>query len=175
MEENAVITLIAMETAEPKRKLTRSAGALYVVLIVLILGVISLANLLYARWQIPRMIVQPALYLVIALCGAYLYRFHTISFRYTLTDQMLAIERITRKHEQTIAAVFLDEISEIGANRPAVWRVNHDKSASILLRRKSILIIIPEHGQDVLYSISPSEEFLEKLTAQWQTAKAQKV
>ena len=118
MEENDVINLIAMETAEPKRKLNRSAGAIYAVLIALILGVIMLANFLYMKWQIPRFAVQPALYAAIAICGVIVYRRNYISFRYTLTDRMLAIEKIAGNREQTMIAVSLEDIRSIACYQP---------------------------------------------------------
>lgn len=167
MEESDVLTLIAMETAEPKRKLNRSAGAVYVVLIALIVGTIALANLLYTRWQIPRYAVQPPIYALTAIFGIYAYRRHYLSYRYTLTDRMFAIERIAGGGERTIAAATLDEIADIVPYRHDIRRKGMI-SASVLPRRKSTMVIIKEeNGRERAYCISPGEAFLMKLTAQW--------
>jgi hypothetical protein len=174
MEENAVINLIAMETAEPKRKLNRSPGAIYAVLIALILGVITLANLLYARWQIPRFAVQPALYAAIAICGVIVYQRNYISFRYTLTDRMLAIERIAGYRERTLIAVSLRDIQAILSSRQGLYTKHRTYNASKTARSKSIAVVLIENGIETAWRISPSDDFLQKLTAQWRQARAQK-
>lgn len=174
MEENSVINLIAMETAEPKHKLNRSAGAIYVALIALIIGAISLANLLDEHWQISRLIVQPALYAAIAICSWIVYRRHYISYRYTLTDRMFAIDRISGNRERTILAVPLTEINWISVFKRGAMNQKHIHNASILPRQKSIYIEYRENEAETIYRISPSDEFFEKLTAYWRTAGTQK-
>lgn len=173
MEENDVLTLIAMETAEPKRKLIRSAGAVYVVLIALIIGTISLANLLYARWQIPRYVVQPPIYVLIAICGVYAYQKHYLSYRYTLTDRMFAIERIAGSGERTMVAISLYEITNIAPYERGNAQEGI-RNASVLPRWRSVLILLEENGRESAYRISPSEEFLEQLNAQWRLHRPQK-
>jgi hypothetical protein len=174
MEENSVISLIAMETAEPKHKLNRSAGAIYVMLLALILGAISLTNLLESRWQVPRNLAQPALYAALAICGWLIYRRNYISYRYTLTDRVFAIEQIAGNRERTILAAPLSEIRGIyefngaAANRPKTI------NASVLPRRKSVFVEWRENGTGIAFKISPSESFLQKLTAQWRLFHAQK-
>mgnify|MGYP001194044916 CR=1 FL=1 len=174
MEENAVVNLIAMETAAPKRKLNRSAGAVYVALIALIIGSISLGNLLYARWLIPRYVTQPALYVLIALGCLYVYRRHFLSYRYTLTDEMLAIERIGGNGERAIAAVSLHHIRRIAGYRRAGNTTTRIVNAALPPRGMSTLVTVRENARETVYRIGASEDFAEKLTAQWRKAMAQK-
>ena len=174
MESNEVISLIAMETAEPKRKLNRSAGSVYVLLIAVVIGTISLANLLYARWQIPRYIVQPAIYTLTAAIGLYLYLRHTISYRYTLTDSMFAIERIAFNGERTIVAAPLNDILEIERPVGAQRDRTRARSATVFSRRNSMIIRIRENGAVQAYRISPSDEFVSKLFAQRQAVQKEK-
>ncbi len=174
MEENDIISLIAMETAEPKRKMIRSAGSVYVILIALVIGTISLANLLYARWQIPRYIVQPTMYALIVICGIFIYQRHSVGYRYTLTELMFAIERVTVHKEQTITAVPLENIIRIEDSIRSFTLSDRSTNASTLPRKLSRTICIEENGSRISYRISPSKEFLQKLLAQHEIVKSKK-
>lgn len=174
MEENSVLSLVDMETVEPKHKLNRSPGSIYVVLLLFTFGAISLTSLLENRWQIPRYLTQPALYAILAACGWLIYRHFYVSYRYTLTDQMFAIERIAGNRERTILAAPLDEICEIQAFSRTAAKRTRPINASILPRRMSTLIALSGQDTRVMYRIGPSESFLQKLTAQWQSVRAQK-
>jgi hypothetical protein len=174
MEEKDILSLVAMETAEPKWKITRSAGAVYIILIALMIGTISPANLLYARWQIPRYAVQPSIYALIAICGFYIYKRHTISYRYTLTDRIFAIERITANKERTIAAASLEDIDIAEDSTRAHGAVTRGVHASTMPRRLSKTIYIEEKGTRTAYRISPSEELLKKLAEQIRIVKAKR-
>ena len=174
MEESSVISLVDMETVEPKHKLNRSPGSIYVLLLALLLGAISLVNLLESRWQVPRYLAQPALYAAIAATGYLIYRRNYISYRYTLTDRMFAIERITGNRERLVIAVPLEEIRGIRALNRAAHSGSRQVNASIPPIRKSTLIELDDRGKRLFYRISPSENFLQNLTAQWQSVMAQK-
>ena len=69
MDENDMHILICMENAAPKPRIIRSAGALYVILLLLVVGVIAAANALNERLSIPRGYVQIALYAVLLFAG----------------------------------------------------------------------------------------------------------
>ncbi len=168
MEVSPVINLISIETVEPKRRFQHSAGAAYIILILLIIGAISLANLIEARWQIPRIYTQPAFYLLIAGCAAYIYRFHSIIYRYTLTDEILVIEQIAGVRTRLITALQLNEIEEISTTRRDTYQKAKRYNASVLPRKNSIFITVGNEGSGKSYRISPSEEFIQQLNAQWQ-------
>lgn len=170
MEESSVQTLVAMETSKPLKKLNRSAGALYLVLTVLILAVISIGNLLFSRWQISRYFVQPPLYVLIAFASIFVYRGHYVSFRYTLTDQTLAIERIAGNTERTYAAVLLTEIESIHTLERQMLKKTHVLRAYVRSVRelKAVFLRIGENKTAIV--ISPSEDFNTKLITQWETA-----
>ena len=170
MEENTVQTLVAMEISAPARKLNRSQGALYLALTALILAVISIANVLYARWQIPRYFVQPPLYALIAAVCAYIYQRHYVSFRYTLTDQTFAVERVAGNTDRALAAVLLTDIESIDAPRRDLPGKTHVLRASVRTARESTLVFSRLGEDETAILISPSEEFLQKLKAQWQIA-----
>ena len=167
MEVSPVINLISMETVAPKRRFQHSAGAAYIILILLTIGTISLANLIEARWQIPRIYLQPALYLLIAGCVVYVYRFHSITYRYTLTDEIFVIEQIASSMTRLIATLSLNDVQEISTNRSESYPKAKRYNASVLPKKNSVFITVADEGNARSYLISPSEEFIHLLNAQW--------
>lgn len=174
MDEPEIITLIAMETAVPQRKLSLSAGAVYVVLIVLVIGAISLANMIYKQWQIPQYYVQPALYGLIAIGGLYAYRRHFLSYRYTLTDAMFAIERVAGERGHTIAAMMLYDILDIFPNQDCKRAKTQVIHASLPPKNETTCVVTVENGKEKCYRVSVSTELKQQLIVQWHLVKAQK-
>ena len=170
MANDTIQTLIAIEMVDPKRKLNRSEGALYLALSALILAVISIGNLLFAHAQIPRYLVHLPLYAMIAVVCLYIYRRHYISFRYTLTDQTFAIERIAGNKERALAAVRLADIASIAAYAHSEKKEATIQNASVKPKQNALLLLARSDGEETALLISPSEDFLSKLTAQWETA-----
>ena len=171
MDENAVITLIAMETIAPKRKVTRSAGAIYIILIVLIIGCMSAGNLLYDLLGIPRYVTQPILYAGIAFAGYFIYRRNYLRYRYTLTDDMLALEQIGGSEERTIAAIDLAHINNIHQNKLKQKNAGKAVYANLPPRKNITWVLVSEDGKETRYAISASDEFIGKLNEQWQQVK----
>ena len=171
MDENAIITLVAMETIAPKRRITRSAGAIYIVLILLIIGCMLAGNLLYEQLAIPRYVTQPILYAIIAVAGYFVYRRNYLRYRYTLTTKTLAIEQISGNEEKTLAAIDLALIQNIHQNKQ--YRKSKEKTVyAYLPPEKNITwVLANEDGEETRYAISASEEFLVKLNEQWRQAK----
>jgi len=165
MDENAVINLVAIEKAEPKRRIIRSVGAIYLALIVLVIGCISVGNLLYDRFQIPRHVTQPILYALIAICGYYIYRRHYLCYRYTLTDEMLAIERIGGNSERTLAAIDLNKIISIDGNKNQKSGKNR-VYASLLSPKDTTWILALVDGKELSCAIGASKEFVSKMVEQ---------
>lgn len=167
MDETNVINLIAIETVSPKWRMTRSAGAVYAALIVLIIGCISVGNLLYERFFIPRHITQPILYASIAIAGYLIYRRHFLRYRYTLTSEMLAIEELGGKKERTLAAIDLAAIHHISREKDERNKKARIIRASLPPQKNTIWILAVIDGKETQYAISASDDFLTKLTEQW--------
>lgn len=169
MDENNIITLVAIETVAPKRRITRSAGAIYIILILLIFGCISAGNLLNERFLIPRYVTQPILYAMIAIAGYLVYRRNYLRYRYTLTTKTLAIEQIGGSEEKTLAAIDLAHIQEIQKER------QKSKARTIFAylppAERITWVLANEDGEETEYAISASEEFLDQLKEQWRLAK----
>ena len=170
MDENAIITLIAIETVAPKRRFTRSTGAIYIILIALIIGSMSAGNLLYERFSIPRYVTQPILYAVIAAICYLVYRRNYLRYRYTLTTNTLAIEQIGGSEEKTLAAIDLSCIHQIQHDT----QKERSKAKTVyayLPPRKSISwVLAKEDGNEIRYAISASDEFIDQLKEQWRLA-----
>ena len=160
MDENAMVNLLAIETAKPKRRMIRSSGAVYLALLVLMIGCISVGNLLYASFQIPRHVTQPVLYAMIAICGVILYRRHFICFRYTLTDEQFAIEQIGGNREKTIAAMMICDIQRIISRNEAQHMSGKKVDTSLPPKKNATWICATVDGVETAYRISASEAFL---------------
>jgi hypothetical protein len=171
MEENQVHSFIAMEVVESKRGPIRSAGVLYAVLLLLVLGIIAAGNALSAVWPVPRVFVQITLYILLLVIGWYVYRYLLTSFRYTLTDRVFAVERVVGKKERADVGVHLVDIIQI---IPAI-QINdlEGKSRNLSARSKkdSVAVVIRAQTGNRIFIVSPSAEFLEQLKAQWKIAR----
>ena len=167
MEETTVINLIAIETVSPKWRMTRSAGAVYAALIVLIIGCISVGNLLYERFSISRHITQPILYAGIAIVGYYIYRRHYLRYRYTLTNEMLAIEQLGGRGERTLVAIDLADIRQISREKDERNKKARIIRASLPPQKNTTWIQAIIDGEEMRYAISASDDFLAKLTEHW--------
>lgn len=170
MEESALINLLDIETAKPKRQITRSVGAIYIALIVLIIGCISIGNLLYQHYQIPRFLTQPVLYCIIAICGYYLYKRHYICFRYTLTDELFVIEQTGGNKEKTIAVIQLCEIKRIDSAETANKTRGKLIHTSLPPRKDATYITINATDREMIYTISATVEMVGKLKEAWKAA-----
>ena len=166
MDESNIVDLIAMETVAPKRRIIRSEGAIYIALILLIIGSISLGNLLYDRLSISRYITQPILYIIFAVCGYLLYKRHYISYRYTLTNEELAIERIGNT-EKTIAAIPLCDIMLIQKTSFERRLVGRTVYAALPTVKNTIHLKARIDGNEICYIIGPSDDFMQQLQTTW--------
>jgi len=169
MEENTVQTLVAFEISQPAKKLNRSAGALLVALTALVLTVIFAANILSSYLNIPREFVQLPLYALLAASSYYAYRRHYVCYRYTLTDQTFAVDRISGTKERFIAAILLTDIESIRPPNRTSEETNRVLYASVQNRKQSFCMNAMLNGQMTRLYISISEEFYTALLAQMQT------
>lgn len=177
MDENDVQNLICMENASPKARVIRSKGALYVMLLLLAIGSIAAANALEERLQIPREYPQIALYALLLGAGWYIYRFRLTTFRYTLTDRVFAIDRLTGQAERAEERILLGEILQVEgfANaQGSKTRLGAARNRSVLPRKKSSMILYRDGGEEYALLISPSEALFEQLNEQWQIAVQEK-
>ncbi len=171
MEENNVHSLIGTETVEPQRRPIRSLGALYVVMLVLVVGVIAAGNLLSAHWDVPRIFIQLTMYAILLALGWYVYRFYLTSFRYTLTDRMFAIERIVGRKQRADECVRLGEITRIQPFDGEKTEGVKVKNLSARAKKSSLAVTVRDAKGTRILLISPGDEFAGQLADQWKTAR----
>ena len=171
METSVVENHVMIEKAAPRRQFVRSDGALYVLMLALVVGVIVAGNVLSARWGLPRLYVQLSLYAVLIAAGYWVYRHCLVVFRYALTDRMLTIDRIVGKKVRNDENVHL---CDIVALRP-FDKTNRDtgklRGLYVNRRRDALAVTVSAGGRRFTILMSPSEEFAGKLLTQWKTAR----
>lgn len=159
---------ICMDRAEPKKRFLSSGGALYAALLLAVIGVIMLANALSRYWNWPRAIVQISLYALLLALAWLVYRFRLVSFRYVLTSRALSVDRVVGRKIRHEASLRLADIRSI---RPVSEETGEGKRLPLYTgrRRDALALAASENGQRRTLLVSPSEEFTEKLIAQWKS------
>lgn len=168
MEEDTVQTLVAFEISQPAKKLNRSAGALLFLLAALVLFIILAANLLSTALEIPRETIQLPLYALLLAASCFVYRRHYVCYRYTLTNQTFAVDRISGNKERALFAVLLRDMALVQPGNTTRVRVKHVVHASVLSERRSIRMNATLDGHKTVFYLSPSKEFYATLQAQVQ-------
>ena len=166
MENTVVETYLASDTAAPKRSFLRSDGALYVVLLAAVIGIIMLGNFLSALWELPRFYVQLTLYALLIALGYAVYRCCLVSFRYVLTDRMLSVSRVVGKKVRPEANLHLSDIVSI---RPLSPDTETEKRIvlSPVGKGDRIAVTCSVAGTRRTLILAPSEAFYDALIAQW--------
>lgn len=169
--EHQVEDFVFSETAAPKRRVLRTDGALYLALLAAVIVVIMLGYRLSAAWALPRFYVQLALYAVLLGLGYLAYRKCLVSFRYTLTDRMLRVERVVGKKARPDAHIHLLDILSV---RP-YSELNEDvagklETACVGGRRDALAVTYDLAGKKHTILLSLSEENRRKLVQQWKNA-----
>lgn len=166
--EDRVENLIMLERAEPKKRILASTGALYAALLIGVILVIVLGNDISARFHWPRIIVQLLLYGLLAALGYLIYRFRLTSFRYTLTERMLRIDRIVGVREvsqQRVRLADIRSIRRVSKHSPAAGgRVSR---LYIGRKRDALALSYRADGGAGTLLLSPSEEFCDQLVQAW--------
>lgn len=170
MDDTEIHALICMQTAHPKHRPIRSRGALYAILLVVFLAGIVAGNVLDARFGIAREYVQIPLYIALIAFTAYAYRRILTSFRYTLTDRVFAIERITAGREFPQASALLSDIESIAPYSPETAHGRRVRNYSPYSKRQTIMLEVNTESGRSLWLTGIDDECLEKLTAQWKNA-----
>ena len=104
------------ETVEPAKRIIRSDVALYVLVVVVVFAAILLVSALIVLLGLPEFVSQLALFAALLVFGWRLYRVRLLSYRYTLTERMLSVDRIVGRKQRPELAVHLSDITHI---RPA--------------------------------------------------------
>ncbi len=171
MENSVLQNHIMGEKAEPARRIIRSDGALYALLLLFTLGVIFLANAVSVLWNLPRLFVQLTLYLILFGLGYFVYRRYLVCFYYMLTDRMFTVDRIVGKKRRSDESVHLSDIVSIRPFRDAPGDLGKLRKLYVNNKRDTLALTVVAAGKRFTLLISPSQEFAGKLIEQWKTAR----
>ena len=156
------------ETSEPPRSIIRSDLLLYVLVLLLVVLLIFVVSALIVVFELPELLSQLTLFAFLWAFGWRLYRVRLISYRYTLTERMLSVERIVGRRVKPELAVHLADITGI---RPcsALSGEEGGKRERLYLGKKADATAVTYRVSGVPYTmlLSMSEEMRTKLIAQW--------
>ena len=154
--------VVYSERNAPKRRIVRSDGALYVLLLIGTFGAIALGYVLSKQLGIRRLYVQLALYAVLLAAGYAIYRLRLIDYLYELTDTEFRVTQAVGSKEKPILAVPLSAITEVGAYRQTdaiaearTYRGSRDRTTAVWFTAD---------GKTHIVCLNASDRLIEKLT-----------
>ena len=168
--EDVVYNVIATEVVAPEKKHIRSEGALYALLVVGALIVIGLGNRLTAALDLPPVLVQGTLYLLLIGLGWWVMRFRLTAHRYTLTDRAFFVTRLTGRSEKLIAEIPLEAIEFAGPYDGAKLKALGCRMGPNVRTGKiegTTMLLYREEGALQCLCLSAGETMKGKLTEPW--------
>lgn len=160
------------ETVEPAKRFIRSDVALYVLVVVVVFAAILLVSALIVLLGLPEFVSQLVLFAALLVFGWRLYRVRLLSYRYTLTERMLSVDRIVGRKQRPELAVHLSDITHI---RPAAQLPQNvpGKRVSLCLgdKTQATAVAYRAGGEASILLLSLSDGMREKLIAQWKTVR----
>lgn len=144
------------ELCVPQKRILRSDGALYLVLLGGVILVILLANYICKKTSFPSLPVHAVLYAVLLGIGYLVYRKRLVSYRYLLFDDAFEAYRVVGTREKLLAAISLNRITSMGAFAPS--DAKNDARAFVGKRDAALCIrYTDEAGVLRALCISPTE------------------
>ena len=168
--EDMVYDVIATEVAAPEKKHIRSEGALYVLLVLGALMVIGLGNRIQVWLDLPPVLVQGTMYVLLIGLGYYVMRFRLTSHRYTLTDRAFFVTRLSGKSEKLVAEIPLSAIEYAGPYDGARLKaLGCSMGPNVRTGRieETTMLLYREEGALQCLCLSAGETLKGKLTEPW--------
>lgn len=109
--------IVYTERSEPQRKLIRTDGALYVLLLLGTFAAIVLSRLLADTLDVNRLLVQMVLYAALLGTGYWIYRVRLVDYLYELYDTKLKVIRVVGKKQKPLLSVPLAAVTEVAPYR----------------------------------------------------------
>ncbi len=154
--------IVYTERIEPKRRVIRTDGALYVVLLLGAIAAIFLSRFLANRLHVNMLLTQIGLYLLLLGVGYWIYCARLTDFRYELYDTELNVIRAVGSKEKTIVHVPLDAVTEIGEYR------NSDAKPELRAyhgaKEKTTAVWFTENGERHVVFLNASDTMKAKLS-----------
>ena len=169
------IILIHTETIEPEKRIIRTDGGLFGIMLAGILLIVGFATPLAVAIGVSDNIVHWALYFILIILGVVIYRTRLTSWRYTLTSEGFFIDRIAGKKEKAEVEIPLRAISYAGPydaarlEKEGRKRGPNVRNAKI---EKSVMLLYTEDGTKKAVCITPSDTLRNKLEEPWKKEKS---
>lgn len=161
MEQEPTIVVYAERNA-PKRRIVRSDGALYLLLLLLTFGMIAGTYALSKALSVNRLYLQIGLYALLLAIGYAIYRLRLVDYLYELTTDALLVTQVVGSRQKRLVSVPFERITEIGA-----YRNSDAKAAPVAYRGRreaTTAIWYTEAGERHVLLINASDTLKEKLT-----------
>lgn len=154
--------IVYTERSEAKRRIIRTDGALYVLLLLGAFGVIFLSRMLEVLLEIKRLYLQIGMYAVLLGAGYLIYRMRLVDYVYELYDTEFRVLQAVGEKQKLLAAVPLDAIAEAGTYRKTdarpTLRTFHGE------REKTTAIWFTQDGKPSVLCLSATDTMREKLS-----------
>lgn len=159
------------ETAEPPRRWIRSDVVLYVLVLIGVCAAIFYLSALVVVLELPLVVSQAALFVLLLVFGYLLYRKRLIRYRYTVTARMLSVDRLVGRRERPELSVHLTDITAIRAY-PTLEDKRLKCERLYLGKKANATAVVYRAGSGsamLLLSLSP--DMKGKLIEQWKNAR----
>ena len=171
-EETEAVPFRLTELCEPPKERIKSDVALYAVVAAGALVLVTMVSYVFIKLEWNILFAEALLVLLFIVITLTLYRKRLVSYRYTLTDRMLSVDRVVGKKVTPEVSVHLSSISYIKpfpevpvTDRRNMEQFYHGK------REEARGISYRMAGMMHTLLISMSEDFRAELVQKWKAAK----
>ncbi len=161
--------IVYTERISPKRRLIRSDGALYVVLLLGAFLAIFLSRVLAQRFGVLQIFVQIGLYAVLLGTGYWIYRTRLVDYLYELYDAELRVLQVVGAKQKTLLSIPLRAVEEVAPYRKTDAR----KAVRTFhgARESTVAVWYTEDGERYVACLNASDTMKEKLSEAAHAAK----
>ena len=154
--------IVHTERTEPKRKLIRTDGALYVLLLLGTFFAIFLSHVLASRLGVNKLYLQIGLYAILLGTGYWIYRVRLVDYLYELYDTDLRITQIVGNRYKQLVSVPLEAVTEVGPYRRT--DAKSEQRTFHGAREKTTAVWFTKDGERFVACMNASEALRKKLT-----------
>ena len=154
--------IVHTERTEAKRRLIRTDGALYVLLLLGTLGAVALSYVLSARLGVNKLYVQIGLYAVLLGTGYWIYRVRLVEYLYELYDTEFRVIRAVGEKQKLLLTIPVAAMTEVGPYRKT--DAKPEQTTFHGAREKTTAIWFSSNGERRVVCLSASDALKTKLT-----------
>ena len=173
MSKKHEVILIHTELIEPEKRIIRTDGGLYALMLAGILFIVGFASPIANAVGMTPTLMHWILYILLIVLGVVIYRTRLTSWRYSLTSEGFYVDRVSGKREKTEVEIPLKRIDYIGPYDAERLTREGRKPGPKVRRGKpedSLMILYTENKENKAVCISPSQTLRDKLEEPWKTS-----